>query len=451
MWSLVPSLELIVQGLAGVFTQPSLVTNTQVLVGWVMCLGHRSEFRVFEAIGGVHVPRGGRHPFDRFYNFFNRSAWTVQELARQLAEQIVVALQPEGELHLIVDATLLHKRGRQVFGMGWFHDPVASTKKRVATAQGNKWVVLGLAAKIPGTEKRLCLPINARLLLPGPGEPGEAELAKQMLSEVQAWFPERELLLVGDGGYSAKPLLGELDSGVRYVGLMRMDAALHEPTVRRRKRGQRGPLPKHGQRLPAPRKLFAQADRSRTPASRWRWQTIDLFAYGEVRRFQVCAFQALWPRVLGQRPIQIVLCRGLDGGCGDVCLYTTDLKASPEWVVTTYTQRTSIEATFKSSKQVLDIQRPRHWSEASITKLAPWVWLMQSLVALWYLTEGRHLPEAAAARNDFGPWESEWSYRHMLRLLRRVTIRHTIHDVSLSRDELRQFLSRLENHLYTAA
>ena len=113
--------------------------------------------------------------------------------------------------------------------------------------------------------------------------------------------------------------------------------------------------------------------------------------------------------MFGTRVIQVVLCRGLDGGYGDVCLYTTDLEASAAWVVETYARRTSIETTFKGSKQVLEIQKPRHWCQSSIEKLAPWVWLMQSVVALWYLTEGRQLPEARAARRELGPWETEWS------------------------------------------
>ena len=200
MWPLVPSLNIVLQGLAGVFTQPSFSTQCQILFDWLTCLGHRTEFRVFEAIGGRRGFHKQRHPFDRFDNFFSRSAWTVCGLAQQLAGQLAVALQPRGELHLIVDAALLHKH---VFGIGWFHDPIASTKKRVPTAQDNKWGVLGLAVRIPGTDKMLCLPIHAKLHPAGKGKTGEAELARQMLQDVLEWFPERRLLVVGDGGYSA--------------------------------------------------------------------------------------------------------------------------------------------------------------------------------------------------------------------------------------------------------
>jgi hypothetical protein len=363
-------------------------------------------------------------------------------------------MNPTGELLLIVDATLLHKRGKHVWGLGWFYDPVASTEKRAATASGNKWVVVGLGIPIPGTNKYLCLPIHAMLQPPGKGKKskkGEADLARRMLEDVCRWFPDRTFTLVGDGGYSAKNLLGDLPQRVRYVGLMRSDAEIYDTQIPPRKSSTPGPKPKKGPRLPAPREIAKKADRARSSKSRWKWTTIEVDAYGHKRSFQVCAFQAVWPKVLAGRPIQVVVCRSLEAGFGQVCLFTTDLEATPAWVVQTYAKRTSIEAMFKGSKQVLDIQRPRHFCKESIEKLAPWVWLMQSLIALWYLTEGHKLPEAKAARQDLGPWETEWSLAHMLRVLRRLTILQTINRMSRSKADLRLLVDHLENYLFLAA
>ena len=171
-------MNIVLQGRTCVFTQPSFSTQCQIILGWRTCLGHRTEFHVFAAIGGRRVSPKQRHPFDRFYNFFSRLAWTIRGLAQQVAGQLAVALLPRGELHLIVDVILLHKRGKHVFGIGWFHDPIASTKKRVPTAQDNKWGVLGLAVRIPGTNKMLCLTIHAKLHPPGKGKTGEAELVR---------------------------------------------------------------------------------------------------------------------------------------------------------------------------------------------------------------------------------------------------------------------------------
>ncbi len=110
---------------------------------------------MFQAVqADTPVCRKERHPFDRFDNFFSRTAWTVHDLAHHLAAAIVVALNPRGLPYLVVDDTLLHKRGKHVYGLGWFRDAVASTAKRVATASGNHWVVIGLAIGIPGTTEK---------------------------------------------------------------------------------------------------------------------------------------------------------------------------------------------------------------------------------------------------------------------------------------------------------
>ena len=141
MFTSIPSLDSVLQCLLPVFTQPSFQTHIEVLLGWVMCLSKRTEYRVFQTIqADTPVSRKERHPFDRFYNFFSRSAWTVHDLAHHVAVAIVVRLNPRGLLYLVVDDTLLHKRGKHVYGLGWFRDAVASTAKRVATASGNHWV-----------------------------------------------------------------------------------------------------------------------------------------------------------------------------------------------------------------------------------------------------------------------------------------------------------------------
>ena len=187
MFTTIATLDLVLQSLMPAFTQPSFQTQIDVFLGWVMCLGRRTEYGVFQTIrADTPISRKRRHPFDRFYNFFSRSAWTVEGLAREVAVAIVVRLNPRGSLYLVVDDTLLHKRGKHVYGLGWFRDAVASTAKRVATASGNHWVVVGLAICIPGTNKIYCLPIHAKLHLAGKNQKSEATLAKEMLGDILA-------------------------------------------------------------------------------------------------------------------------------------------------------------------------------------------------------------------------------------------------------------------------
>ena len=451
MFTSIPSLDPILQCLLPVFTQPSFQTHVEVFLGWVMCLGKRTEYAVFQTIqADTPLSRKGRHPFDRFYNFFSRSAWTVHDLAHQVAVAIVVRLNPRGLLYLVVDDTLLHKRGKHVYGLGWFRDAVASTAKRTATASGNHWVVVGLAIRIPGTEKIYCLPIHAMLHLAGKNHKSEATLAKEMLQDILGWFPDRKLVFLGDGAYSAKNLLGDLNPRVTYIGVMRADAAIYDPVPPVQPKSKRGRKPQKGPRLPNPKQAMKKADGNRSGRGPWTWQTVEATAYGVTRKLQVVSFQAVWPEVLHLRPILVVLVRDPLGKFKDKYLFTTDLDADLGWVIAAFSRRWSIEVAFKASKQVMKIQAPQHWCQESITKLSPWVWLMQSLISLWYITEGRKLLPARAARRRFGPWDTEWSLGHMLRILRTAILDDRIKPTSATKADLYQLLNQLENYLSLA-
>lgn len=453
MWEMVPSLDVVVQGCAIVFTEPSAATFREMLLGWIMCLGSRTEYRVFQTIqADEEVSRQERHPFDRFYNFFSRAQWQVVSLAHRVAVAVVTALNPSGRLYLLVDDTLLHKRGKHVYGLGWFRDAVASTRKRVATASGNNWVVLGLAIPIPlCPDCIVCLPLLARLHLPGKGQPSCPSLAREMLETVQGWFPERELILVGDGGYAAGGLLEDLPAGVTFVGRLRGDAAIYDPQPARTKTSKRGPKATKGPRLPSPKEAAKKADRNRNGQGPWCWRAITVNLYGVQRTLKVVSYLVVWPKVLGLRPIRVVVVRDPDGKMDDTYLFTTDVEAEATWIVTTFGWRWSIEVSFKASKQVMDIEGPHHWCQGSIERLAPCVWLMQSLIILWYLTEGHTSVEAKEEESLMGEWDSAWSLRHMLKVLRRAILNATINSRSAQRHGLASFVETLKNCVNMAA
>jgi hypothetical protein len=147
----------------------------------------------------------------------------------------------------------------------------------------------------------------------------------------------------------------------------------------------------------------------------------------------------------------VVVVRDPEGRLADAYLFTTDLGATAAWVIETFARRWSIEVLFRASKQVLDVEAPQQRSRQAVEKLAPWVWLLQGVVAVWYLSAGRDLPEAQRERELMGPWDSEWSLRHMLKVLRRATLDQTIAITSAVSDELRQMLEALKNLVNHAA
>ena len=453
MWTMIHSLQPFVEALQPAFTLPSSVTNAQLLLGWVMCLGHHTLRRVAHTAQPGQVPdHSRRHGLDASYNFFERSAWLPQALAYRVAVLILTRLTFLGGVVLLVDDTLAHKRGQSVWGLGWFRDAVASTQKRVATASGHNWVVVAVAVCLPGTGiPILALPLLARLHRSGQGQPGCPELARQMLTEILEWFPGRHFILVADGGYAAQVLLADLDERVVFVGRLRGDAAVYDPRVPLAKRSQRGRKAQKGPRLPTPQQAAAKADRQRSGSGNWPWQEVTVTAYGRTRTLQALTYKAVWPRVLGLRPVQVVVVRDPEGRLQDGFLFTTDLQASTTWVITQFAWRWSIEVLFRASKQVLDIEAPQHYSREAVEKVAPWVWSLQSVIMVWYITAGHALPEAEELREVMGEWDSEWSLRHMVQVLRRATLNETIKPMSGEPTELLKLIEALKNCVNLAA
>lgn len=454
MWTMIDSLQPFVEALAGAFTQPSFRSTTQLLLGWVMCLGNHTLHRVAHS-AQPHRPvdHSQRHGLDTAYNFFERSAWTPRGLAYHLAIMLLNRLKLFGRITLLVDDTLAHKRGKCVWGMGWWRDAVASTKKRVATASGHNWVVLAIAYWDPFHNRPLlALPLLARLHLPGKGQPSCAALAKDMLAEVLDWFPNRSFTLVGDGAYACKELLSTLDHArVVFVGRMRGDACIYDPRVPPARKGKRGPKAKKGAKLPTPKEAAAKADRKRSVVGAWLWRSVEVFLYGRSRLLSIVRYEAVWPRVLGLRPVQIVVVRDPQERMKDCYLFTTDLEVGAGWVVTQFAWRWAIEVLFRASKQVLDVEAPQHWSKESVEKVAPWVWSMQSVIMVWYLTVGHTTAEAEELRATLGEWDSEWSLRHMLIVLRRAILNATINPNSANQAQLTEMVNTLKNWANLAA
>jgi hypothetical protein len=246
-------------------------------------------------------------------------------------------------------------------------------------------------------------------------------------------------------------MLLDLPERVTFVGRLRGDAALYDPRVPKAKKGQPGRKAKKGPRLPKPREAAQKADRQRSEGGSWVWQTLSVLIYGSPKSLAVVSYEAVWPRVLGLRRIVVMVVRDLSGQMDDTYLFTTDLEASPGWVIQMFAWRWAIEVLFRSSKQVLDIEAPQHWCQASVEKVAPWVWSMQSVIMLWYITAGRTLPQADALRARLGEWDSEWSLRHMIQVLRHVILDETINPNSANEAQLRDMVQTLKNWANLAA
>ena len=110
-----------------------------------------------------------------------------------------------------------------------------------------------------------------------------------------------------------------------------------------------------------------------------------------------------------------------------------------------------MEVLFRASKQVMDIEAPQHFCQASVEKVAPWVWSVQSVIMVWYVTVGQESPEAGELRARMGEWDSEWSLRHMVDVLRRAILNANINPDSANEAQLREMVKTLKNWANLAA
>ena len=79
------------------------------------------------------------------------------------------------------------------------------------------------------------------------------------------------------------------------------------------------------------------------------------------------------------------------------------------------------------------------------------MWLMQSVITVWYVTEGHTLPEAAEVEALMGPWDSDCSLRHMIQVLRRAILNATINGNSGDVADMARWLEILKNCVNLAA
>jgi len=350
----------------GCFHQPTAMVFTRLAVGWVLCPGRHTLTRVYP----LADPRSQR-AHDAYHRFFRAGAWCMAHLWQRVARRLVERFHPRGDIPLTLDDTTFHKTGRKMEGAGWWRDAVRSTAQKVVHCFGLNLVVLCVRIDPPWGGEPLSLPINARLHRKG--EETLLDQGEAMMREVAGWFPGRRLHLNADGFYAT--LAGRDLPNSHLTSRMRSDAALYTAPPTRRHH-QKGRPRKKGRRLPTPKKL---AHRKHG----WKRATVVMRGKSQVRL--LLTFDVLWYAVSPKALVRLVISRDPEGHEEDDFLFTTDLNATPESVVSDYAGRWSIEDTFRNVKQYLGGEDPQCWKGAGPERAAAFSFWIYAAVWLWYL------------------------------------------------------------------
>ena len=155
MEQLIPSLEVLLVGLAPAFRQEVHALFCQMVGAWIVCLGRRTISRVWETTGQAE-----KRNHAAAFRLFSQAAWNWDEVCRLLLIRLLATVVAGTRVWLVVDDTLCHKRGAKVAFGGIFLDAVLSSKRHKVFRFGHNWVMLGVVVELPFRPQRyFCLPI----------------------------------------------------------------------------------------------------------------------------------------------------------------------------------------------------------------------------------------------------------------------------------------------------
>jgi DDE superfamily endonuclease len=351
--------------------------KAQVLaVGAILATGNRTVCSALRIMGLSRE----RH-FTNYHRVLNRDAWSCLAAGQVLLGLIVAVIPRDWPIVLAADDTIERRSGRRIKAKGCYRDPVRSSRKHVVKCFGLKWVALMILVPVPWSQRVWALPFLTTLCWPeGAGRRAShktsIDLARQMVLQVRRWLPERELILVLDGGFAAVDLARACQrSQVTMICRLRLDAALyHRPGPQAP--GKRGPKPKKG---PRQRRLTEWARRSDTP-----WEEVEVEWYGGRRKpMQVFSRTGLWHR-RGQDPVAIryVLARDPEDEQPDAAYLCTDEGVAPEAILKYVVQRWSMEVSFEEARAHLGLETQRQWSDLAIARTTPVLLGLFSVVTL---------------------------------------------------------------------
>jgi hypothetical protein len=395
-----------------VFTGPSFATFCGLVAGLAGQVRRRTVCGMLAGAG-----LGWCWPHDRAHYFFARAAWDLDELGLAVARIVVALLVPAGEpLVAAVDDSVFRRSGRRVYGAAWQHD--GSSPARSKLSFGNCFVTCGIVVALPFCTRPVCLPVLARLHVPGRGRavkprrqaaPASTVSAAVALVTVLAGaFPGRAVHVVADAHYHGPALRG-LPGNVTWTTRLPKNAVLYAlapPPVRKP-----GRPPRKGPRLGTAADLAAAA----------AWTRTAVRIYGRDTAEDLAEITCLWYGCLDVIPVRVILARaaGLT-----LALVTTDLTAPAPALVQRYAARWSIEQAFADARNILGAGEARNRTRRAVQRTVPFAMLIHTLVITWYARHG-HDPADITARRQAQPWytaKTEPAFEDMLAKLRRVLI-----------------------------
>jgi hypothetical protein len=299
-------------------------------------------------------------------SFAEYGAWDQAVLERVTATTIDRAPHRRwyGYRGWAIDDSKVHRASPDVWGTCTFHEYTARCPNRASTVRAHNWVVIG--AVLPRSCQPACfLPHTGRRYfrrsqLP-PGESFQTKCALLVdLVRREAAHVAGDHLALFDGAFAVRSVVRPLtrpapgQPAVEFVTRLRQDA--RPPAVR--PPGRRGPRPKWGRRLAAPRQ-----------GGRWpgTWQQGQAWIYGRWRKVRYKEVECLWAVAGPQVPVKVVVAQ-VEGYRKRFTLVSSACELSGLQLLELFCARFRQEDTFRDLKQRLGWEECRAWTKNPIVR-----------------------------------------------------------------------------------
>jgi len=376
MFRIPTAAEPLAESLRDVFTRPTFDRFLLLVCGVIVTMGRRTVSRALRVI----EPHLDGH-WCNYHRVYSQARFSMWKLAAAVVRQ-VVAMLPEGEpIVLIVDDTVQRKWGKRVWAKGAHRDAKRSSRSRLSTTFGHKWLVLCVLVKLPAISRPWALPVLCGLCRPkktarktSQRPKSASQISRQLLIRLMRWFPGRRFILLGDAravSHEVAHFIQQHRDRITLVSRLRSDANLYDPP--RRRRGAR-----KGRKKPSPRNQVKALTHST--------DTVAWYGSGE-RKIRYASDTGLWYSTCDLRvvPIRWVCVRGNPKlRSEDAYFYSTDQAMPARRIIELYALRWNIEVTFEESRALLGLETTRHWCRQSVLRVTPILFgLFTSIALVW--------------------------------------------------------------------
>ena len=331
----------------------------------------------------------GQHgDFAVYHHVLNRARWSPLQLSRVLLLLVAGRLGSSTEpLVFGIDETVERRWGRKIAGQGAVsgsgavHGRPGGDDPR--TAMGEPDVA---DAYRMGPGRHWALPFLTALVVSarydrrkGRRHKTVTDYAQQMLVCLRRWLPDRDLVVVADGGYAKREFPAALPEYVKADCRRHQTAQGRVPVPARATAG--GPARSGGpgwsaRDCPVPRRCWTIPLHNGFPTAP-PVPTAVPPGSSSLRAWR-CGTTAGRRRL----PIRWVVIRYLEERRGPYALLCTDTEAEPLRILQWYLLRWQVEVTFAELRAHLGVETQRQWSERAIARTTPALFGLFSVVTL---------------------------------------------------------------------